>query len=348
MMKSMTQTNNTTTDRTLVIGAGIAGLTTARALNQAGHEVVVLEKSRGLGGRSATRTRHGNRIDHGAQYFTVRDDRFQKQVDTWLTAGVATVWTHNLHKLMGGQVVAPPPGHIGYPRYVFPAGMNSIGKDLAQGITVRRETRATTITQTGHGFDVTTETGEVISANRVIVNTPAEQALTLCSNLDLGDVHSILEQVSLRPCIAVLAGYDPQHIPDWHGIGVTDNSLGSVSWLAFDSSKRDDANRGEHTVIVLHATPEFSEINYQRYDSDKEGIITELLTDASHVAPWLTGPVWTDSQRWRYALAATPHDARYLQCGELYFCGDWCGGAKVEAAYLSGLALADKLTAAPA
>lgn len=349
-MTTQARENAKITD-TVIIGAGVAGLTVARALNQAGHDVLVLEKSRGLGGRSATRTRHGNRIDHGAQYFTVRDERFQKQVDTWLTAGIATVWTHNLHKVMGAQVIAPPPGHVGYPRYVFSAGMNGIGKDLAQGVTVRLETRATTITQTNSGFNVTTDTGEVISAGKVIVNTPAEQALALCKELDLAEVKGVLEQVSLRPCIAVLAGYDPTYIPDWQGIRVADNSLGGVSWLSFDSGKRDDAHAHEHTVIVIHATPEFSETHYQRYDSDREGVIADLLKDASIIVPWLEAPLWTDSQRWRYALANKPHNSRYLQassCGELYFCGDWCGGAKVEAAYLSGLALANTLTATPA
>lgn len=336
------------TNLTVVVGAGIAGLMVARALHQVGREVVVLEKSRGLGGRAATRTRHGNRIDHGAQYFTVRNARFQKQVDMWLTTGVAKVWTHNLHKLMGGRVVAPPPGHEGYPRYVFPAGMNSIGKELAKGLEVHTETRVTTISQHGSGFEVTTETGEVMSARRVIVNTPAEQALALCQHLELGQLHNTLEQVSLRPCIAVLAAYDPQHAPDWHGINVTDDSLGAVSWLSHDSSKRDDANRSQHTIIVVHATPAFSETNYDRYDSDREGVIADILQDASQIAPWLTSPLWTDSQRWRYALADKYHDARYLQRGELYFCGDWCGGAKIEAAYLSGLELADVLTATPA
>jgi predicted NAD/FAD-dependent oxidoreductase len=351
------QTNKTdnltseTSNKTIVVGAGVAGLTVARALTQAGHEVLVLEKSRGLGGRSATRTRHGNRIDHGAQYFTVRAERFQKQVDTWLTMGIAKVWTHNLHKVVGGQVVAPPPGHVGYPRYVFPAGMNGIGKELAHGLEVRRETRVASITQNGSGFKVTTDEAEVIHANRVIVNTPAEQALALCDGLALAEVHTevhnALEQVSLRPCISVLAGYDPANVPAWQGIRVADNSLGGVSWLAHDSSKRDDANKSEHTVIVLHATPEFSETHYQRYNSDRDSVIADLLQDASHITPWLTEPVWTDSQRWRYALADKPHDARYLQHGELYFCGDWCGGAKVEAAYLSGLALADALKTKP-
>jgi len=41
--------------RTAVIGAGMAGLTCATALRAAGHGVLVLDKSRGPGGRMSTR-----------------------------------------------------------------------------------------------------------------------------------------------------------------------------------------------------------------------------------------------------------------------------------------------------
>jgi ribulose 1,5-bisphosphate synthetase/thiazole synthase len=39
----------------VVVGAGIAGLTAARALASAGSEVLVLDKGRGPGGRASTR-----------------------------------------------------------------------------------------------------------------------------------------------------------------------------------------------------------------------------------------------------------------------------------------------------
>ncbi len=54
--------------RVAVIGAGLAGLAAAEALQGDGHDVVVLEKSRGAGGRTATRRADELRFDHGAPY----------------------------------------------------------------------------------------------------------------------------------------------------------------------------------------------------------------------------------------------------------------------------------------
>lgn len=53
-------------ERILIIGAGIAGLTAAFRLKQQGFEVLVLEREDHVGGRMTTRTQGGFRIDLGA------------------------------------------------------------------------------------------------------------------------------------------------------------------------------------------------------------------------------------------------------------------------------------------
>jgi len=87
---------------TVVIGASWAGLVAAHALAGAGHEVVVLEKSRGPGGRSATRRRDGARFDHGAQYFTARSAAFGRCIQQWRDAGLVQRWRPRL-AVLGGR-----------------------------------------------------------------------------------------------------------------------------------------------------------------------------------------------------------------------------------------------------
>ena len=88
----------------LVVGSGIAGLTAARTLQEAGVRVVVLDKGRRPGGRMATRELDGARADHGAQFFTARSPELSGRVDEWVAAGAARVWCHGFERADGHEV----------------------------------------------------------------------------------------------------------------------------------------------------------------------------------------------------------------------------------------------------
>lgn len=79
-----------------IVGAGMAGLACAEELTSLGHEVRLFDKGREPGGRMSTRripTSAGEaNFDHGAQYFTVRDDAFQQKVAAWISEGAAAPW----------------------------------------------------------------------------------------------------------------------------------------------------------------------------------------------------------------------------------------------------------------
>ncbi len=322
----------------LIVGAGVAGLTAARELARVGREVVVLEKSRGLGGRAATRTVRGNRVDHGAQFFTARDARFKKQVDAWRAAGHVVVWSRGFHTLRPGGLKSPADGH---PRYVFPAGMNTFGKLLGEGLTIKRETRVARVVKNG-GWRVETAGGEIFSARRLVINTPPEQALELCRDVGLDEAtRGALETVAFAPCFTVIAGYPPDRAPAWRGVTVEEHPV--LSWVAHDSSKRknpDTKRKNPDTVLVLHSAPAFAREYFER---DSKDIEKRMLEAARPLGVWIPQPLWTDGQRWRYSMVTEPFDEPYLKDDTLLFCGDWCGGAKLEAAYLSGLAVAGAL-----
>ncbi|MEU2351035.1 phytoene desaturase family protein [Modestobacter sp. NPDC049651] len=58
------------TDRVVVVGAGLAGLSTALRLRGAGREVTVVERAEGPGGRAGVVTRAGYTLDTGPSVFT--------------------------------------------------------------------------------------------------------------------------------------------------------------------------------------------------------------------------------------------------------------------------------------
>lgn len=106
--------------RIAIIGSGLAGLTAARTLMQAGHEVTVFEKSRGVGGRMSTRQTEFGSFDHGAQYFTVRDDRFRTlmqwalaEAPDWRGLGAPMPCACWMRKATKWSQLCPRPIHTG-------------------------------------------------------------------------------------------------------------------------------------------------------------------------------------------------------------------------------------------
>ena len=111
----------------IVIGAGLSGIAAATDLHAAGHTVTVLEKSRGISGRAATRRWEGAVLDHGAPFFTARGERFTTVIQTLEESGAVRVWTRGFHQWQGGQLIAPKDSH---PRYIASDGMNALAKHL--------------------------------------------------------------------------------------------------------------------------------------------------------------------------------------------------------------------------
>jgi predicted NAD/FAD-dependent oxidoreductase len=317
----------------LILGAGISGLIAGATLREAGHKVTLLEKSRGPGGRMATRRFGGGVFDHGAQFFTVRDPRFQTLVRTWEQAGIVREWWHGFSSHNG------LPGSTSEPRYRGVKGMTSAAKYLSRDLDVQLNTRATSISTNGSQWRVTTEDERQFNGTRLILTPPVPQSLALLEaggiNLPAKEGHD-LEAMQYDPCIAVLAILDGRSaVPSPGGMQI---ESGLLRWLADNTQKGISPNR---TAITLHASPEYSR---QQFEATPQSIAESLLREAS---PWLSGQIldW-QVHKWRYSQPAHSHPERFLKVPGspgLYFAGDSFGGPRVEGAVLSGLAAAEDM-----
>jgi renalase len=328
----------------LVVGAGLSGLVAARALHERGADVALLDKGVGCGGRLATRRVGGASVDHGAQFFTVRDDEFAGLVDRWRAEGLPVqVWTEGFAKAqhIGDGPGAAEEGGDGHPRYAVRGGMNGIAKHLGRGLAVTDETRVRTVRHDGQQGWWEVDDGEARwQARRLLLTAPVPQSLAL---LRAGGVPlpaaamSALDRIDYAPTIAVLAVLDrPPALPAGGGVQIAD---GPISWLG------DNVAKGASSVpaVTIHAAPGWSAANGGRSDA---ALSAELLDAA---AAWLgdAEPLAVEVKRWRYAQPTTGHDERCLVTdvagAALAFAGDAFGEAKVEGAARSGLAVARAL-----
>ncbi|HZW14225.1 MAG TPA: FAD-dependent oxidoreductase [Noviherbaspirillum sp.] len=325
-----------------VIGAGLAGLTCARQLQERGHSVVVYEKNETVGGRMGTRQTELGGFDHGAQYFTVSSERFKKEVNTWKKAGWVMPWDGKLVTLENG--VAKPAGRTnGSARLVAVPGMAALGTQLAEGIELRPGQTVRSLERFGDQWllAVMCDTVPIDASagpfDAVVLAIPADQAIPLLQ--PLSSIAGQVAQEHLAPCWALILSFEQALGLDYDGAWVKGSRL---RWIARDTSKP-QRRPGEHWIG--HASPDWSE---EHLNDDPERVKEKLLKAFHEATGSHIQPVYADVYRWRFAQATTtlPGDCLWDAASRIGVCGDWFsagleGNGRIENAYLSGYALAE-------
>ena len=329
-------------DRTIehiaIVGAGIAGLTARMELSAAGFRVTTFDKGRGPGGRMSRRRAEGYEFDHGAQYFTARDQRFRSVVDRWVDAGCAAIWDGRVGSMQNGEWVA---GSGSTPRYVGVPGMNQPAKDLVEAGSgeLLLGTQVHTMARTTDGpWQLRDETGALLAdADAVVLTLPPEQAMALCDGVPAA--RQPLSTSEVDPCWAVMAVFDPPLDLGWDGAF---GNEGALAWMARNGSK---PGRPAADAWVLHARGDWS----RRYlEQERDWVQREMLfAFFEALGQPHREPVWATAHRWRYARPRNrPVDLCWWSPEDrLGLCGDWCAGGRVEGAFLSACALSDAIRA---
>jgi predicted NAD/FAD-dependent oxidoreductase len=321
-----------------IVGAGMAGSIAAQRLRQMGYRVVIVEKSRGVGGRVATRRMHDTHADLGLPAWSVQG-KFMQGILTAISRREAIApWTDTIYEFDGESFVKNT--HWS-PAYVSPAGINRIAKYLASGLEIWRQRRAVAIAPTpdrtwyigleATGSDRSDATPMELTAKAIVLATPAPQAATLLETVNGHFSPHFLDtarSVEYDPCITSIAGYSPdkqgeilRRSPPWRAVRFPrDPVLASVSW---ESSKR----RGDRApVFVFHSSAAFAETCL---DTDNLTLAAQALRDRASetLFPWLDRPEWWQVHRWRYAFCRRPHHGPLLastQPAIVACAGDWC------------------------
>lgn len=304
--------------RVAIVGAGISGAACANVLGSAGIAVDVFDRGRAPGGRMASPTVHGRRVDLGAAYFTVKDDDFAGLVDGWEQRGLARTWTDTFDAF-------GPDGHerkSGPPRWSAPDGLRSLVRDLLPDPALEHE--------------VTDLAG--LDHDAVVLAMPDPQAARL-----LGDVDGV-DWVGFEPVIAVALGYEHR---TWSFDAAFVNDDPDLTLIADDGSRRGDGA----AVLVAHTTSDLA----RKHLADPSGVQAPVADAVARVLGLDAAPQWTHAHRWTFAKPAGTHgDAPFglLERGRpIGLCNDaWCpeGSPRVESAWLSGrrlgIELANRLT----
>jgi predicted NAD/FAD-dependent oxidoreductase len=319
-----------------IIGTGIAGLSAAQALHAAGHEVQLFDKSRGSGGRMASKRSDVGALDLGAQYFTARDRRFVDVVQQWQARGWVAEWTPNLYHSRNGQLSASPDEQV---RWVGSPRMSAITRAMLGALPVHFSCRITEVFRGAQLWHLQDAEGQSHGPfSHVVIAAPASQASALLAAAP--KLAGAAASVVMEPTWAVALAFAQPLDTKVDGCFVQDNPL---DWLTRNRSK--PGRDGNPDTWVLHASSSWSK---QHLDLPKEAVIDHLHgAFAELIDCAMPAPIFSLAHRWLYARPASAHQWGSLADADLglYACGDWCLSGRVEGAWLSGQDAARKLLA---
>jgi predicted NAD/FAD-dependent oxidoreductase len=305
-----------------IVGAGLAGLTCAQALDEQGWNPTLFDKGRRPGGRLATREsrHHALRFNHGAQDFEAQDRRFRERL---------TQWTES-------EWVAP----------AAQAGLWSLGpraatlpEALADGLAIHCRTRIVRLHREAAQWWLEAESGQRFGPfDALVLTLPPAQLAELIAASALPELESLAQSAAE----AMAEGA-------WAFMLALEGEPKAFNECAWPGTLRISEPDKEGKRALTALLPE-----------SMEGVSLEETPEAL-IAAWaprlteaLGQPVAADAittHRWRYARFSAPAPcATWHPALGLALAGDGYGledttADGVEAAYLGGRAAAGRLMA---
>jgi predicted NAD/FAD-dependent oxidoreductase len=299
-----------------------------------GHRVTIFDKGRNTGGRIATRRSGGLSFDHGAQFAYARGEDFGKLLVRLAVDGVVAHWPAASRN--GDIVWVGTPDMNALPR--------AIADDLsAKGVKFHPDTHIGWINRerelsmfpaatTSPGFVSRLGGAKTAPFDAVVLAMPSPQALTLLA----AHGHRFAAEIArarYAPCWSVMASFaEGSDAPD-----VIRSETSSLAWIARNSSRPGHAQSPE--TWVMHANAQWSRENLEENSNE---VARLLLAEFASATGQKAVPQSLRAHRWRYALVEQSLGKPCLWDAEarIGLCGDYCLGARIEAAFNSGHALA--------
>ena len=314
----------------VVVGAGISGSVCAWRLAKEGHEVTLVEKGRGVGGRMATRRMEGARIDHGAQFFTVRDPRMEELLSLWQDENAVVPWYDHI------------PGRSDIPRgqrYRGTEGMTSPAKVLAKEFKVETSFFLQRIQRKDKTWtlDEKDASQRTLEADHLVITIPSVQLLELFQRSDYEldyDSMNRLRSIRHTRCLAVLGIMDRSSSLKYPG--TLTHPVPEIDWISDNQVK----GISHEPSCTIHASDEYSQKFWDAPDSERVPLLLSVAQEYLQVK--ITS--WS-SHRWGFAKPVVTFGSTHLHSQErgISLAGDGFGGERIEKAAMSGWDAADAI-----
>jgi renalase len=304
---------------TVVVGAGISGLTLARRLKEQDRIFKIIEKSRGVGGRMATRRDGLAAFDHGAQFYKTGrtadlpfDHEFSRQ-------NLAQIWF-----VKDGRVFKAASG-----------GITQLAKSLAQGLDILLNHQLKRI-QRGQATTLELEMldGQILSTEQLFLTCPLPQSLKILADSKI-EYPRYLDDIHFAKALVGLFEVETES-PLVNGITYQQPASGKIFSIANQQSKK--VSQSLAFTVTMH--PDWSDQNFEANEdsttNEIQGTFENHLKQSGAEAFKITKATL---KKWRYSHPLTKPNVLFEKIGNITLLGDAFGGGSLGGAAASAMAV---------
>lgn len=314
-----------------IIGAGISGLAVAKELSKL-NEVTIFDKSRGVGGRMATRRIDDYHFDHGAQFFTAKSQEFKEFCNKAKNDKIIEEWNCDFVEITGNKISKKYQFNNDKPHFVAKPQMNSLCKYIAKDLNILLGKQVKAINFDDKKWCLKTVEDEVFdNFDYLILAIPSHQAINLLpKNFKYFD---IVSSIRMSGCFTLMLGFKEKLSIEFDA-GLVKES--NISWISVNNSKPE---RPKGFSLIVNSSNKWADENIEE---DLEIIKEKMITSLRQIIDFdINNIACQNIHRWRYANATlrTGDKSLFDPNLNLGVCGDWLISGRVENAFLSGLDL---------
>ena len=307
-----------------IIGCGISGIFAALQLKKSGIENIQLyDKSRGLGGRLATRRSNDGKFDHGIQFI---------KLDT--VADLPEIKSLIRNNILKETKISN--------LFVGNDGMTSIAKFLAKNLNISKEFKLMHIDSDLDSMVMNFENGQKIHTNSIVLSSPVKQSIEILekSNINIDSLKlADINQLEYFPAIIIMVQSEVSI--DLENEFIQEYATGNFSSITDNFKKSISKKENFYTLVCSH---DFSNENFENdYESINSRLKNELDLIFNRKYKILS------NHKWRYS---TPKNFYSLDSSInigldsfVGMCGDIFTNGKFDGAIRSGISVASKLLA---
>jgi renalase len=322
-----------------IIGAGTAGCFIASLLDNAGVDCIVIEKSRGLGGR-CSRRRVGSDydIDLGSPEFSpskISNPLLKEMLNTWVAAGYLSAWCKDSSRF-DTPTISRIETLCGTP------SMSTWHKKIASNINTLTQRKVSRIKRVDTHWHLLNENHQLIAVTKkVVITSPPEQAIDLLNTVENFHYSQGLPTESLPQYVCAVSFSKPINM----AADVYENGHSLLRMAIRENSKPGRTFPASlKEVWVLHSTHNWAQ---EQRHADSDTCATLLADtfcehfDIDSEPRILTSHYWRMSKHKKTSQEST--NFIWDSTLKVGCCGDWLAGGGTLGALNSALDLHQKI-----